>query len=157
VLLGAGSVRVRELGPAVSLMDLLACFPYDDALTRYMVSGATLKKVFAHWMRPENRTGEGECYQVNSSVRASYSNSRRELVSLEINGAPVADETVFRLILQGYHAKNSRLYLDVGPEELTIHAPSRILATSAQTVLKEWLGTHQNESRKVEGRLVYQD
>jgi 5'-nucleotidase len=156
VLLGAGSVRVRELGPAVSLMDLIACFPYDDTLTRYMVDGTTLKKAFAHWMRPENRNGEGECYQVNSSIRAVYSDSGRELVSLEVNGAPVADETVFRLILQGYHAKNAGLYLNVEPEELTAIAPSRVLATSAQTVLKEWLGTHQNESRKVEGRLLYQ-
>jgi 5'-nucleotidase len=156
VLLGAGSVRVRELGPAVSLMDLIACFPYDDTLTRYMVDGKTLKKAFAHWMRPENRNGEGECYQVNSSIRAVYSDSSRELVSLEVNGAPVADETVFRLILQGYHAKNAGLYLNVEPEELTAIAPSRVLATSAQTVLKEWLGTHQNESRKVEGRLLYQ-
>jgi hypothetical protein len=93
---------------------------------------------------------------VNSAVRAVYSSSNHELVSLEVNGTPVADEAVFRLVLQGYHAKNAKLYLDLEPEELTAHAPNRVLATSAQTVLKEWLAAHQNESRKVEGRLVYQ-
>ena len=49
----------------MSLMDFMACFPYDDSLTRFTVSGAALKKAFTHWMRPENRDGEGECYQVN--------------------------------------------------------------------------------------------
>jgi 5'-nucleotidase / UDP-sugar diphosphatase len=156
VLLGAGSVRVKELGPAVSLMDFMACFPYDDSLTRYAVNGATLKKAFAHWMRPENRDGEGECYQVNGAVRAVYSDSERRLVSLELRGAPVDDEAVYSLVLQGYHAKNAKAYLDLDPTHLTDRAPGKVVATSAQTVLKEWLAVHQNDSRKVEGRLVYQ-
>ena len=45
-----------------------------------------------------------------------------------------------RLILQGYHAKNAKPYLDLDPEELTrARRPGRVAATSAQTVLKEWL------------------
>ena len=31
VLLGSGSLRVKEMGPAVTLMDFLGCFPYDDS------------------------------------------------------------------------------------------------------------------------------
>ncbi len=157
VLLGAGSVRVKEMGPAVTLMDFISCFPYDDSLTRFTVTGAALKRAFAHWMRPENRDGEGECYQVNSAVRAGYSNASAGLVSLAVNGIPVEDGRTYTLILQGYHAKNAKPYLDLAPEELTAAGPSKVAATSAQTVLREWLIAHQNVSRKVEGRLVYQD
>ena len=64
-------------------------------------------------MRPENRDGEGECYQVNGAVRAVYSNAERRLVSLEVNGAPVDDAATYSLILQGYHAKNAKPYLDL--------------------------------------------
>ncbi len=156
VFLGAGSVRVKELGPAVSLMDLLGCFPYDDSLTRFNVSGAALKKAFARWMRPENRDGEGECYQVNRAVRATYSDSEKRLVSLEVNGKPVDDGAAYGLILQGYHAKNAKPYLDLDPEELTSAGPSHVSATSAQTVIREWLALHQNAVSKVEGRLTYQ-
>jgi 5'-nucleotidase len=157
VLLGAGSVRVKQLGPAVSLMDFLGCFPYDDSLTRFTVSGAALKKAFTRWMRPENRDGEGECYQVNGAVRARYSNAERRLVSLELNGAPVDEAATYSIILQGYHAKNAKPYLDLDPEDLTTHGAGRVAATSAQTVLKEWLAAHQNDGRKVEGRLTYTD
>jgi len=157
VLLGAGSVRVKEMGPAVTLMDFMSCFPYDDSLTRFTLTGAALKRAFAHWMRPENRDCEGECYQVNAGVRARYSNGARSLVSLEVGGAPVEDEASYTLILQGYHAKNVKPYLDLDPDELTAVAPSRVAATSAQTVLKEWLMTHQNVDRRIEGRLVYED
>jgi 5'-nucleotidase / UDP-sugar diphosphatase len=156
-LLGAGSVRVKQMGPAVTLMDFMSCFPYDDSLTRVSVSGEALKKAFSRWMRPENRDGEGECYQVNSGVRAVYSNASRDLVSLEVNGAPVEDDVVYTLVLQGYHLKNSLPYLDLSGDELTFAGPSRVAATSAQAVLKEWLLNHQNEDRSVEGRLVYEE
>jgi 5'-nucleotidase len=156
-LLGAGSVRVKEMGPAVTLMDFMSCFPYDDSLTRFTVTGEALKKAFARWMRPENRDGEGECYQVNRGVRAVYSGASRSLVSLEVNGAPVEDAATYTLVLQGYHLKNSLPYLDLESEELTTAGPSRVAATSAQAVLKEWLLNHQNEDRGVEGRLVYED
>jgi 5'-nucleotidase / UDP-sugar diphosphatase len=157
VLLGAGSVRVKQMGPAVTLMDFISCFPYDDSLTRYTITGAALKRAFNHWMRPENRDGEGECYQVNAGVRAVYSNTAHSLLSLSVNGAPVDDEATYTVILQGYHAKNVRPYLDLAPEDLTAAAPSRVAATSAQTVLKEWLLSNQNADRKIEGRLVYED
>jgi 5'-nucleotidase len=157
VLLGAGSVRVKQMGPAVTLMDFMSCFPYDDSLTRFTVTGAALKRAFTHWMRPENRGGEGECYQVNAGVRAVYSNAARSLVSLAVNGTPVEDEATYTLLLQGYHVKNVKPYLDLSPDELTMVAPSRVAATSAQTVLKEWLLAHQNADRRIEGRLVYEE
>jgi len=155
VLLGAGSVRVEEIGPAVTLMDFISCFPYDDTLTRFTVTGAGLRRAFEHWMRPENRDGEGECYQVNSAVRATFSDASRSLVSFELNGVSVADDATYTLVLQGYHAKNAKPYLDLEAEELTTGGPSRVVATSAQTVLKEWLIAHQNVDREIEGRLTY--
>ncbi len=157
VLLGAGSVRVKEMGPAVTLMDFISCFPYDDSLTRYSVTGADLKRVFSHWMRPENRDGEGECYQVNSAVRAAYSGNAGGLMSLELNGEPVADEATYTMVLQGYHAKNVKPYLGLEPEELMASGPSHVVSTSAQTVLREWLTSHQNVDRQIEGRLTYLD
>lgn len=108
-------------------------------------------------MRPANRDGEGECYQVNSAVRAVYANTTPGLVSLSVNGVPVHDETTYTVILQGYHAKNAKQYLDLAPDELMAAGPARVAATSAQTVLREWLLAHQNVGSKIEGRLAYED
>jgi len=156
VLLGAGSVRVKEMGPAVTLMDLVSCFPYDDSLTRYTVSGADLKRMFGQWMRTENRNGEGECYQVNAAVRAVYSDAEHRLVSLELGGKRVDDAATYTVTLQGYHAKNAEAYLAITAAELEAAAPGKIVASSAQTVLREWLLAHQNVGSGVEGRLTYE-
>lgn len=155
MLVGAGSIRVKKLGPMVTLGDLMACFPYDDSLTKFEISGAQLKKIFAHFMRIENRTGEGECYQVSSDIQAVYNDSTKTLESLKFKGDLVEDSHPYTICLQGYHANNSSEYLNITQEELRKSGDAKVVTTSAQGVLEEYLRNHQNISRKIEGRLVY--
>jgi 5'-nucleotidase len=155
MFLGSGSIRVKELGPLVTLKGLMSCFPYDDTLTRYTISGARLKRVFEHIMRSENRNSEGECYQVNGKVRATYDDSQGRLESLTIDGSPVSDDQEYTICLQGYHFSNSDANLGISNEELLESGASKVVSTSAQEVLEEFLRNNQNISRKVEGRLVY--
>jgi 5'-nucleotidase len=154
MLLGSGSVRIKELGPVVTLKDVATCFPYSEPLYKYTMTGEQLKRMFAHFMREENRNGEGECYQVNGRVRARYDNGRKELRSLAVDGKEVEDYKMFSVCLQAYHAKNCKAYLDVSPAELQA-IRAKMVATGAREVLEEWLRNHQNCGRAVEGRLGY--
>ena len=155
MLLGSGSVRSKEMGPLVTLGNFTACFPYADTLTRFTVTGATLRKMFNHWMRPENRTGEGECYQVNGAVRVVYNESAHALALLSVNGEPVQDDRLYTVGLQGYHCSNCAAYLDTTQEELAAAGKPRVVSTNVQDVMLEYLRNHQNLSSKVEGRLAY--
>ncbi|MCX6726460.1 MAG: bifunctional UDP-sugar hydrolase/5'-nucleotidase [Candidatus Shapirobacteria bacterium] len=144
---GSGSIRVKEMGPLVTLNDLMCCFPYNDTLIRYSITGTQLKKIFTHIMRSENRTGEGECYQVSAGVKAVYSD---KLDSLTINSKPVTDDSLFTICLQGFHANNAVPYLN-----LTEFKETKVISTSAQDVLIEYLRSHQNLRSLVDNRLVY--
>jgi len=155
MLVGAGSIRTKELGPKVTLGDLNECFPYDDSLTRFEICGADLKKIFNHIMRAENRDGEGECYQINAGVAAVYDEGAGRLESLTIGGKPVSDNCCFRICLQGYHVSQAAEYLGVNEERLRQGGPAKVVSTSAKAVLEEYVKNHQNQSAKVEGRLVY--
>ena len=154
-LIGSGSIRVDKMGPVVTLKDFKACFPYDDFLNRYTVSGKRLKQIFSHIMRLENRDGEGECYQVNGAVSAVYDNSTATLKSLSVSGAPVEDEKLYTVCIQGYHFNNSKDYLGISNEEFLEGGKHKVITTSAQEVLEEFLRNNQNISRNIEGRLVY--
>jgi 5'-nucleotidase / UDP-sugar diphosphatase len=156
-LVGSGSVRVLELGPLVTLGNLMSCFPYDDSFVRFTIYGNKLKEIFAYIMRKENRDGEGECYQVNGGVEAIYDDKNKKLVSLRINGKEVASNTKYTIALQGYHVKNSASYLNITNDELTQLGEPKVVTTSAQEVLEEYLRGHQNLSSKVEGRLIYKN
>lgn len=155
VLVGSGSIRVKKIGPAVTLKDFLACFPYDDSLIQFEITGKQLKKIFAHFMRIENRDGEGECYQVNHDVKAVYSDKEKLLVSLSIKNQPVLDNSFYKLCIQNFHYGNCKNYLDISPEELTASGKTKVVTTSVQQVLEEFFRNNQNTTRKIEGRLVY--
>ncbi len=155
MLMGAGAIRSKELGPAVTLGDFRACFPFDESLQRYTVTGRHLKSIFSHIMRPENRDGEGECYEVNAAVRAVYNDRKKSLESLEVGGLPVDEDRHYTLGLIGYHADNCTKNLNITPDELTRLGGTRIVATSTISVLEEYLRAHPNLIRRIEGRLVF--
>jgi len=155
MFVGSGSIRVKELGPIVTLGDFAAVFPYDDTMQKLAITGAQLRQIFQHIMRPDNRTGEGECYQVNRGVQAVYLDDRRELESLLINDQPVAEDGRYTICLQGYHYENSAPNIGLTNEELTALEPARVVTTSARDVLEEYFRSHQNLNSKVEGRLAF--
>ena len=131
-LLEAAASERRSWVPSSHWADYLALFPYDDSVTRFTVSGAQLKHAFAGFMRPENRNGEGEYYQVNRGVKAVYDLVKHELVSLALNGVPVDDSSHYSICLQGYHYKNSIVGLQLTNEELAQLEKPRLLATSGR-------------------------
>jgi len=155
MFLGSGSIRVTEMGAPVTLKDFISCFPYDDSLTKYSVTGKQLKKIFSHIMRTENRDGEGECYQINAGVQAIYNDSTKCLETLNIKGNLVEDTTTYTICMQGYHFNNSPTYLNISNEELLEKDGPKVVTTSAQQVLEEFLRNNQNICRDIEGRLVY--
>jgi 5'-nucleotidase/UDP-sugar diphosphatase len=155
MLMGSGAIRSAELGPAVTLGALRACFPFDDSLKRFTIRGSQIKRIFAHIMRPENRTGEGECYQASTGIRAVYNDRIKTLESLSLNGEPVDEVRRYTIGLIGYHADNSEKNLNISLAELSAGGPSKTIATSTTAVLEEYLQVHPNLSSHVEGRLVY--
>jgi len=157
ILIGSGSIRSLKLGPLVTLLDLNACFPYDDSLHKYQVTGKLLKKIFNHIMRNENRNREGECYQVNMGVQAVHDSKKNQLKALSIKGKVVDEKKLYSICVQAYHLKNSLKCFNVTEEELLSVSSGKVATTSAQEVLEEFLRTNQNLSRSIEGRLVYLD
>ena len=155
MLVGSGSIRVKEMSPIVTLKDFLACFPYDDSLTRFEVPGFVLTKIFTHIMREENRTGEGECYQINKRVKATYSDKEGKLTSLTIDNIEVSNDSYYTITMQNFHFINSQEYLDVSNEELLELGKHKVVTTSAQEILEEYLRNNQNMASKVEGRINY--
>jgi 5'-nucleotidase len=155
ILVGSGSIRTKELGPVVTLKAFREAFPYQDYLKRFTVTGAQLSRIFNHIMRPENRNGEGECYQVNGRIKAAYNEGNHCLESLNYNGSPVGDNDRISLGLIGYHIANCEAYLNVSLDELQATGSGKVISTSVPDVVEEYLKNHQNIGRKVEGRLTY--
>jgi 5'-nucleotidase len=106
-------------------------------------------------MAPENHHEDGKVYQVNRGIQAVYNNAERELESLTIEGRSVQDDALYTVCILEHHYKNSDVVLDVPNEALAALGKPQVVTTSARDVLEEYLGSHQNLSSQVEGRLLY--
>lgn len=155
MLIGSGCIRSKSLGPIVTLGNLRECFPYDDSLNRFSITGKQLWKIFNHIMRIENRDGEGECYQVNELIEAIYNEKRKKLSSLKFNGVLVKDNDSFKICIQGYHLAKSKEFLNISESELRRNKNHKIASTSAQAVIEEFLHNNQNIDKPKMGRLIY--
>jgi 5'-nucleotidase / UDP-sugar diphosphatase len=156
MFVGSGSIRVKELGPIVTLKDILSCFPYNDSISRYVINGEQLNMIFSYIMRKENRTGEGECYQINKEVKVIYNDSKKQIISLFIKSEKVDPRKEYSIALQGFHFNNSKEYLGISNDELLASGKSNVVTTSALEVLEEYFRNHQNIQSSVEGRIVYE-
>ncbi len=155
MFLGSGSIRGVELGPVVTLGSLRTIYPYDGPLYKCTVTGAHLRQMFARFMRADNRTGEGECYQVNRAVRAVYDNTSSTLESLTLNGKPVLDDQTYTICLQDFHFKNVERIFSLPPGALDAVTRHTVVVTSDRDILIEKLSYAQNQTASVEGRLQY--
>jgi 5'-nucleotidase len=155
-LVAHGALRGKELGPIVTLGDLRQVYPYDNALLKFRVTGATLRKMFAWMMRNENMANEtGSWFQVNQGVRAVYDSARDALESLMVRGEPVVDEREYTLLSDDYRYENTQPLFGIPREALTHLGAHKVFATSCHDVIDEYFDHHQNLDRHVEGRWVY--
>ncbi|OQZ00601.1 MAG: bifunctional metallophosphatase/5'-nucleotidase [Candidatus Brocadia sp. UTAMX2] len=157
MLVASGAIRLKELGPLVTLGDLIACFPYDESVTRFSIKGSQLKKIFEHIMRPANRNGEGECYQISKGVQAIYNDFTKRLESLTITGTPIDEMQLYSICLMEYSVTNCSRLLNITESELHHAGKSKVVSTSVREVIEEYLRNHQNIVKKIEGRLVYKN
>jgi 5'-nucleotidase len=106
-------------------------------------------------MRVENRDGEGECYQVNYGVQAIYNDEEKRLEMLKVGNKAIDKDKIYSICLQDYHLSNCSDFLDITERELQSEKCSKVVSTSVQDTLEEFLRNHQNIKPKLENRLVY--
>ena len=141
MMLGSGSLRLKEIGPLVTLKELTEMFPFQEEIYRITVTGRQLKRMLGFVFRPEAMDDDhAEFYQYSRGLKIVVSLSVG-LTELAWEGQPIDDDKLFRVGLQGYHYKNLPDVLRITEEEVQANAPVKVLATSALDVLDELLSS----------------
>lgn len=101
---------------------------------------------------------ETEFYQVSSGIKIIYDYKTHEFEEFLLNGKPVLDSPVLdtdniRIGMQIFHYSNMEDFFDVTLDETASNEAPKVIATSDYSILEEYLTTHLNLLRSVEGRL----
>jgi len=155
MFLGSGSIRSTELGPIVLLSDLAECFPYNDPVYMCRITGAQLRRMVTFMLRDEALDGgHTEFYQFSRGIRVVYDRKTHELRKFNFRNVPIEDNHIYRIGMQHYHFHNIEHFFSVSLNEISKNGKPRMVATSSQEILEEYLSTHQNLDRHVSGRLI---
>ena len=145
MLLGSGSIRNPELGPIVTLQDLMEIFPYDDSIHMVTVTGKQIKEMMKFMLRDEAFVGDHtEFYQLSEGLYLEYDKKSKKITKLTYNERDILDDDLYKLGLQKYHYINMKENLNVDLKDVEKNGKSKILSTSCRDVLEEYLSNNQH-------------
>ncbi len=157
MMMGSGAIRKEELGPIVEYQDMLENTPFDDPVHMVEVTGAQFRRMIMHILRDEAWEGHTEFYQFSKGVRIHYKKSTHELKELSFRGKPVTDDMRLTVAMQSYHYNNFEEFLGVPFEEVRKNRTPRIVMSSLNNIVEEYLTLHQGLDALVEGRILIEE
>ena len=154
MMFGSGAIRLTKLGPVVTFANLTECFPYDDGLVMFKLSGSQFKRLIRHMVRDEVWQGvHCEFYQLSKGLNITYNRTTKEFERFDFGGEPMDDERIFSIGMHQWHYNNIEKSLGMSHEEIEKNMKPRVISTSIRDILDEYMTTHQHLGQEVEGRL----
>ncbi len=154
VMIGSGGLRKNELGPIVTVGDLLNMYSFDEKLFKVKLTGKELKEAMLYVLRnaPEDDEGHGEYYQISKGFKFTYSKSLDILTEASFNEKPIGDEALYAVGLEGYHAGNLKEFMNIDAEKVKERFAWRTITGNVRTALEEYMRSHLHLYAKTEGR-----
>ena len=157
MIMGSGSIRKTEFGPLVEYQDMVENTPYDDQLWMLEVTGDQLRRMVTYVMRDEAWEGHTEFYQFSQGMRIVWRKSTHTLEEFRFHGEDITADQRITIALQNYHYNSFEEFFNVPLDEVTANRKPRVVATSVNNIIEEYLATHPGLDAHVEGRIVILD
>ncbi len=153
MMFGSGSIRKKELGPIVEYQEMLENTPFDDVVWMVDFNGAQFRRMVQYILRDDAWKGDTEFYQFSRGVRIKYRKSTHTIEELKFNGKDITYDQHLLVAIQNYHYKNFDDFLGVPLEDIKKNRKPRVVATSVNNIVEEYLSTHSGLDAHVEGRI----
>ena len=95
-----------------------------------------------------------EFYRLSEGTEIVYDRKSREFKKFCLNGEPIEEERIYRIGLTKYHFSNFDEFFNVPIEKIKLYRKPKMVATSANDIIEEYLSSHNQLDREVEGRLT---
>ena len=155
VLYGSGSIRMKEMGPIVTLGNLLETAPFHAKMVLLTITGRQLKTIWKHILREEAFTGtHTEFFQFSRGLEIVWSRREQKFSRITYLGEPVTDNKKYSLVIQNFHRDNFEASFGLPFQEVIENGREVVIATDEQDVLVEYFTDNKPEVCGVEGRLT---
>ena len=140
----SGGVRLKKIGPIITLQDMMNCYPYNEPIYELKVTGKQLYTMLDTIYR--NGIGGDDSHeftQVSEGLKTVFDTKENKIAELTFNGNDVKDDDIFTVAMRNYHFKNVADFYGVSLDEISENAKPRIIATSSTDVCYEFLESNE--------------
>ena len=92
-------------------------------------------------------------FQLSRNLRIRYDIPGRNM-EIRYRGEELSDEKLLRIGLQKYQYNSFEKYFNFPIQEIEEQHPSKVVSTSARSILEEYLSCHQNLDQELDGRIT---
>lgn len=155
VLFGSGAIRTEKMGPIILYQDIMECLPYDDPLYCLDISGREFKEMIRYMLRDGVWQGEHcEFYQFSRGLKVEYDRATHEFNKFNFNGKPIDEDAVYKVALAKFHFNSFEEFFNIPLAPIVERARPKIVSTSINDIVEQYLSDHQHLNASIEGRLV---
>ena len=104
--------------------------------------------------RDEAWTSHTEFYQYSKGMKIIYNKTIHTFEELSFRGKPVEDYDEITFAIQNYHFQNFDAFFGIPLETIKQNRKPRMVATSVQNIVEEYLSCHPDLDARVEGRII---
>lgn len=140
---GSGSIRIKKIGPIITLNDMMDAYPYTENIYEMKISGEQLKRMFKHIYRDETWVSDSEFYQLSEGLHVEYNRTTKELLKFTYQDKDIKDDDYFKVAIRHFDYANFEKFFGIPREEVEANQKVRILSTSSTEVLYEYLDSKE--------------
>lgn len=152
VFVASGSIRKPSLPRLVTRYELMEIYPYDEAMISFTVKGERLAAMLAHLMDSLYQRGSREFYQWNADLRVTV-DEEGGVGSITMKGKPLDPALDYRIAMQEYHFGIIEEPFGLSHKELEHSGRVRVVTTSAQDNVLEYLKKNKVKKVRKDGRI----
>ena len=144
VMLISGGVRLKKIGPIITLQDIMNCYPYNEPIYGFKVTGKQLRTMLNTIYN--NGIGGDDAHeftQLSEGIHAEFDTALNSFTALTYNGKDVMDDDIYSVAMRNFHYKNIKDFYGVSIEEISEIEKPRIIATSSTDVCYEFLESNE--------------
>ena len=151
-LVASGSIRKERLDQLVTRASLMETYPYDEPIMGFTVTGRQLELMLQNLMHALYHEGAREFYQWNENLRIEVL-ATGDIASITIYGQALNPQAEYRVGMQSYHYGILESTFGISSEEVASSGRVRVISTSSQDLIIEYLKTQKLPRKLLDGRI----
>jgi len=138
--LTSGAVRVKALGPIITLQDLTEAYPFNKKVYEVRLTGEQIKRVFKYIYRKEayDIDKDEEFYQLSCGWKVII-NRHDDSIDVSYNNVKVDDKRIFSVCMSSYDYESFERFFGIPLDEVKHNFMPKIISGSATELLYEYL------------------